>query len=93
MAPIGARAGFVLCAQGTRTCSLGYWTTCVTQATSGPVSGWEPASVGCNAAPDPCPSDGEVRACMKQLPPTPESANCYHGTQTCSGNVWGPCEP
>lgn len=93
MAPIGARAGYVLCAQGERTCSLGHWATCVSSATSGPVSGWEPASVGCNAAPEPCAINGETRACVKQLPPTPEATNCYHGTETCGANVWGPCVP
>jgi hypothetical protein len=93
MAPIGARAGFVLCVQGARTCSGGHWTACVTHATSGPISGWELASIGCNAAPEPCSNDGEARACVKQLPPTPESNNCYHGFQTCTGNEWGPCIP
>jgi hypothetical protein len=93
MAPIGIRAGFVLCAQGERTCARGHWTSCESQATSGPVSGWEPAIVGCNPPPEPCPRDSETRACVKQLPPTPESVNCYHGTQTCSGNVWGVCVP
>ncbi len=92
-APVGARAGFVLCAPGVRICSRGHWTTCVTHATSGPVSGWEPAGVGCNAAPEPCARNGEERACVKQLPPTPEAANCYHGTQTCSANAWGACVP
>jgi hypothetical protein len=94
MAPVGTNAGFVLCAPGERTCSQGRWTACVTHATSGPVSGWEPASVGCNAAPQPCAAEGEARACVKQLPPTPEEAsNCYHGQQFCTDRAWGPCLP
>jgi hypothetical protein len=94
MAPVGTNAGFVLCAPGTRTCSQGRWTLCATHATSGPVSGWEPVSVGCNAAPESCAAEGETRACVKQLPPTPEqAANCYHGKQFCIDRAWGPCLP
>jgi hypothetical protein len=93
MTPVGANAGFVLCAQGAQTCSKGHWTSCFTDATSAPVSGWEPESVGCNPPPEACARDRETRTCVKQLPPTPEASNCYHGTQTCNGHVWGPCIP
>jgi hypothetical protein len=93
MAVVGTSAGFVLCAQGARTCSRGEWTACSTRATSAPVSGWEPESVGCNSPPEPCETDGESRGCVKLLPSSPEASNCYHGTQTCSGHVWGPCVP
>ena len=94
MAPIGGEnAGYVLCAPGEKICRSGFWTTCGTQATSAPISGWEPATVGCNAAPEACATQGAVRPCTKQLPPTSASANCYHGTQTCSEGYWGACVP
>jgi hypothetical protein len=88
---VAENAGYVLCAPGARVCSRGQWSGCVTHSTSGPVSGWEPTSVGC--APQACGDEVVTRACFKQLPPTSYTANCYHGTQTCSAGYWGPCEP
>jgi hypothetical protein len=93
MAAIGANQGFVLCAPGTKICSRGRWTACASQATSAPISAWQPESAGCDAPAAACESNGTVRRCRKQLPPAQSAADCYDGTQECSGGFWGPCIP
>ena len=90
--PIAARDGYYLCGLGQRTCRNKAWSTCWTDATSAGEDDWTPMSVGCDAPPEKCATEGETRDCVQHLPPSaPGQNNCYDGQEVCQSGAWSTC--
>src|SRR5215472_18617499 len=59
--------------------------------TSEPTGGAPPAGTTRPPNVGPCGPDGLTQSCDVQTGQRGGYVDCYHGTQTCHGGIWGPC--
>jgi stigma-specific protein Stig1 len=87
------------CATGVLKCAGGGGLQCVTPAPGAPVCDGSDIDANCNGVPDrfeaecqhPTCAEGATQSCYGGPAGTDGVGACKHGTQTCTGGVWGPC--